>query len=282
MQPEIDALIELQVRRKFIIKMDIANTNMLKALVARMCGFDPNGDEADRKRLWNRASKIVSTVFAGKPQKPEDLAVSRAIAPEMEMMRLMLQPLWARRAEVEDEMERLAAELPVYDRLDIAGFKAIGLAVIIAEAGNLSNYSTVRKLWRRLGLGMAKGHEAHAYSTWRRAGGLSAEDWTLAGYSPKRLGQVFGVVTVPLFMSKARNRYGDVYARRRARTAITHPEWTKGHSDNDARRVMTKALISDLWSEWRRSIGIVAEESSAAPAAATLTWSTPSLQEIAA
>ena len=257
MQPDIDqvcgAIQDLQVRRKFIIKMETANTNMVKALVARMCGFDPNAEETAREKVWTRAGQIVRRALAERQQDEADLPIAKSVAPELEMVRRMLEPLLIRREEVEVEMARLAMELPV--NIQVTGFKAIGLAVIVGEAGNLSNYATIRKLWRRFGLGMAPGHEGKAYSTHRRDGTFAGapDEWIKAGYSPKRLGQVFGVVTVPLFMAKAKNQYGAVYQKRREHTAITHPDWTKGHSDMDARRVMVKAFLADLWREWRRS-----------------------------
>jgi len=41
--------------------------------------------------------------------------------------------------------------------------------------------------------------------------------------------------------------YRVVYDARRAHTATTHPEWTDGHSHNDALRVASKAILRDLW-----------------------------------
>lgn len=46
--------------------------------------------------------------------------------------------------------------------------------------------------------------------------------------------------------------YRLVYERRRAHTAVTHsPDteipWTKGHSQNDALRITSKAILKDLW-----------------------------------
>ena len=38
-----------------------------------------------------------------------------------------------------------------------------------------------------------------------------------------------------------------VYDARRAHTSVTHPEWTDGHAQNDALRVVSKALLKDLW-----------------------------------
>lgn len=41
--------------------------------------------------------------------------------------------------------------------------------------------------------------------------------------------------------------YRVVYDRRRAHTAVTRPDWTDGHSHNDAVRVAAKAILRDLW-----------------------------------
>lgn len=43
--------------------------------------------------------------------------------------------------------------------------------------------------------------------------------------------------------------YRAVYDARRAHTADTHPEWTDGHSHNDALRVVAKEILKDLWRE---------------------------------
>lgn len=41
--------------------------------------------------------------------------------------------------------------------------------------------------------------------------------------------------------------YRVVYDLRRAHTAVTHPEWTDGHSHNDGLRVASKEILKDLW-----------------------------------
>ena len=46
--------------------------------------------------------------------------------------------------------------------------------------------------------------------------------------------------------------YRVVYDRRRAHTAVTHPDWSDGHSHNDALRVASKAFLRDLWREAKR------------------------------
>jgi hypothetical protein len=46
--------------------------------------------------------------------------------------------------------------------------------------------------------------------------------------------------------------YRVVIDQRRTRTAETHPDWTPGHSLNDAMRIASKALLRDLWREAKR------------------------------
>ena len=53
-------------------------------------------------------------------------------------------------------------------------------------------------------------------------------------------------------IKQAKSPYRAVYDQRRTRTAETHPEWTDGHSHNDALRIVAKAVLKDLWIESRR------------------------------
>jgi hypothetical protein len=53
-------------------------------------------------------------------------------------------------------------------------------------------------------------------------------------------------------IKQARSPYRATYDKRRAHTATTHPDWTAGHSHNDAMRVTSKAILRDLWIEARR------------------------------
>src|SRR5215469_2199999 len=77
------------------------------------------------------------------------------------------------------EMERLARTLPVWESFgkDIRGFGVASLAVIVAEAGDLSEYATKSKLWKRMGVAVIEDV---------RQGGLGkgakAEDWIAHGY----------------------------------------------------------------------------------------------------
>jgi len=245
---------ELQAWRKHYIKG--ANRLILAtgAMTRRALGFQPGNEDAAQKELVKRAARIVSDGFSGKPWHEDDQEIGSALASHFAAMSAALDPIERARHQIELDMKRRARALPVWSSWakGVHGFGELGLAVIVGEAGDIGSYRSDDGLKKRLGLAPYFGQ---AYSTWRKEGGLTASTWTEAGYNPARLGQVFGVVTSPLFRAQAtvKGQYHALYLARRERTAITHPEWTKGHSHNDAMRIMTQRLISDLWSEWRRA-----------------------------
>jgi hypothetical protein len=129
----------------------------------------------------------------------------------------------------------------------VRGFGAgVALVRIIGETGDLSNYANPAKVWKRLGLAP---HNGKAYSEWRKKGGLTGQEWVEAGYKPSRRSSIH-VVGDTLLKGNKGGKYRAKYDARKAHTAATHPDWTKGHQHADALRVMEKELVKDLWKEW--------------------------------
>lgn len=247
----IDRLAELQVRRKFYISTVNRQTSAVKALVRRGLGWRYDEDDADREKINGRAARIVSAALAGKDQKPEDEAIFSALSADLAVVSAAIEPCQNARHQIELEMRRIVRKLPIYPWAKaVHGLGELGLAVIIAEAGDLSNYPKKGHLWKRMGLAPFEGK---AYSTWRMKGGLSADEWTAAGYSPRRRAEIYAVISEPLFraQSVAQGPYRAVYDRRREHTASGHSDWTKAHSHMDGLRVMTKIVLRDLWAAWR-------------------------------
>lgn len=171
------------------------------------------------------------------------------------------------RNEYDKNLSVLATRLPVYASFvePLNGMGALGLAQIIGEAGaDLSNYAAPAKLWRRFGLHV---HDGRAFSSWRRSGGLSAEDWSNAGYSPRRRSVIYVIVNSLL---KKPNRYKTLCDERKAierqkaeaaglivaaAADIPKAEHAKyrsmGHIKARAERYVGKRLLRDLWRAWR-------------------------------
>lgn len=164
------------------------------------------------------------------------------------------------RAEVEKQMEKLVKTLPVWSwATTVSGLGAKGVAIIIAEAGtDLRNYATKERLWKRLGLAVINGErqrkvsktsdpegfKEHLYSPARRA-----EMWTLADsmFRQQWAGEKDGVP------AHAKGPYGEIYARRKAHT-MANRDWKQAaHFNNDAKRIMWKAVLKHLWQAWKRT-----------------------------
>jgi hypothetical protein len=283
----IGALIELQSQRVFAIRCQQAIDRPCEAYIAYQHGYSSHLPPAQRLAFFKQAAKIRTDYEKQAKKLRRQLEKARghaaagnqgsdapgsggggqlftddqtgcalsACLPILDASLRAREPFDAMRAEAEGHMERLAATLPVYPRwASVPGLAALGLAVLLAEAGNgLDAYPHWYHLWKRFGLAPYRGG---AMSSWRRQSkGLSKDEWIACGYSPQRRGRMAGDIGASLFFHKARNGYGVVYAARRERTALTHPEWSKQHSDNDARRIMLKALVKDAWRWWREAEG---------------------------
>lgn len=179
----------------------------------------------------------------------------------------------------EKELARLAGQLPVWREFGegVKGFGVLGLAIIVGEAGDLSNYATHSKLWKRMGLAFMEQDGV-------RQGGLpktaSAEDWIRHGYNQKRRSRMWNIGDAII---KSAGPYREVYLarkeyeRKKAEEAgliiLPSAEIAKlvkkgrkyaefrsdGHIHRRAQRVMEKKLLRDLWKAWRRATVEVAE-----------------------
>jgi len=280
MQPDVGSLCvqiqELQVRRKFCIGLMTKQTNAAGGLARRALGFRWDDGEEERMQVAARAAKIVGAAFAGKAQNAENKEVAELLSADLSVVIAALAPLEARRGEIEKAMEKLARQLPAYSFVrSVRGFGDKAFAVLVGEAGDLSLYPKIGKLWKRLGLAP---YESKAYSTWRNekrrnAPPLSAEEWVAAGYSPRRRAEIHSCIGDPMSKHQLTSAeksgtkyghpkgvYGEIYVKRRQETDISHPDWSKDHSRNDALRIMTKAVVADLWSQWREAMGLRTDE----------------------
>ncbi len=248
----IKHLQDLQVRRKFYINATNKLTNTARGLVLRALGFRHDADEKTREGIKARSARIVSAALSGKDMKPEDEAVADKLAVDFVVVAASLKPLVVERNNVEKQMKATAQTLPIAKwATEVRGLGELGLAVIIAEVGDFGLYASADKIFKRLGLAPFAGL---ACSTWRKTknSGLTAEDWIGMGYSPRRRAEIYSCVGEPLFRQQSviGGPYKQRYLARRERTAETHPDWTKGHSHNDALRIMTKCLVEDMYDQW--------------------------------
>lgn len=136
----------------------------------------------------------------------------------------------------------LVRALPVFEWWNAThGLGEIGLAQVIAETGDLSNYANPSRVWKRMGCAVG----ADGKRQRKVKGGEALEQ----GYSPKRH-SVICVITDKLLMKK--NPYKDLYDERKAYLTAKWPDRRKKHLHLDAQRYVGKRLLRELWRAWCR------------------------------
>ncbi len=261
--PDTIALIRgLHRQRRFAMKVQQKLDRSLESFLRiNATEWNPNADEKDREKANREVKAIIERIRAGDAHQ---------FADEVLMCDAARKPADEKRAAAEKAMERAAKLLPVYPWLEaIRGAGALGLATIIAEAGDLSNYAYPAKLWKRLGFAPFDGY---AGSTWKREKwrprALSKDEWIANPFSGERyalMAQIATWLVNAQWIGAAKSKsgegepngpYGEVYAKRRAHTKKTHADWTDGHRRNDALRITMKRFLLDLWNEWDRCAAI--------------------------
>lgn len=150
----------------------------------------------------------------------------------------------------EKNMVRLAMTLPVWDAWakDVHGFGAKGLAVIVGEAGDLSEYATHSKLWKRMGVAVMDGVRQGGLSK-----GAAKEEWIAHGYNRQRRSRLFTIGDSIIKATRQANPYRELYLSRKDVERAKLPEATPMHVHRRAQRYMEKRLLRDLWKAWRRA-----------------------------
>lgn len=268
-------LVELGARRRFAIKSQVRMDNALGAYVRRACGWRRPPDEVGSERASvetanevarKRAARMTRTIEAG--IAPDD-ALASLVSPLILANKQGRSAFDTVRHAAEKEMRRLAKQLPVYPWWrGVKGAGDLGLAIVVAEAGDIGSYKSVAALWKRLGLAVINGERQrkhgdrdlaslHGYSPQRRA-----EIWTLGDamfrHQWSGVDRENGIAAHPI------GPYGEHYGRKKAAymqrvvdTADAPPgpeTWTPKRADNAARRYMTKCLIRDLYGAWRAAM----------------------------
>ena len=240
--PLIGNLTEMHRQRVDLHRAEKSLTLQIKAKCRRLCG----GDKAEADKVYRSMMNGMGHELA-----PSAAAVS---APFIQARSLIAD----QRSDCEKQMKKMAKELPVWSWVkEIRGFGELSLAGIIGETGDLNNYSTPSKLWKRLGLAVINGGRQ------RKVAGVEALEH---GYAPQRRSLVWnlGDTMIKGVIRKVNdddgddtgervslNEYGAIYLARKAYESERVE--TKAHAHNRAKRYMEKRLILDLWKAWRQA-----------------------------
>lgn len=232
--------------------------------------------------LTNRL-KALTKIRRGLPvsAKVSEAMIAETPYPPIDTLLLARGVLRDHLHKLEAQLEKLAPLLPAYASLwtETRGLGALGLALIAGEAGDLAQYDTHSKLWRRFGL-----HVGGGKAFYIRRAGMSKADWKAAGYCPRRRSVIYQITDSLLKgqLKKVTKKasdvrrialgpYGTVYlARKQLEREKAQAEGLKvapaakipekdahkyrsaGHIHNRAVRYVGKKLLRDLWKVWRR------------------------------
>ena len=244
----------LQTQRTAAIKAQRRINSQVNALLARALGFYSLGkaDEKTRKAAWDAADDCRRKLEAGEP--PDDPRAT----PYLGFVMAAAQgrsAFDALRAGYEKIMRKLARELPVWPAVDaIAGVAELGLAVLIGEAGDLSNYPHHKMLWKRMGLAVL-----HGCRQGNPGKDATAEAWIEHGYNKARRSVVWTIGTsicMGAYPAKDGRSAGPTLDSPYMRLLNARKEYELarglklGHAHNRAKRYMEKALLRDIWCLW--------------------------------
>lgn len=258
----IDEIERINRRRNQYIKTKVRTINGGKALLRMAIGAARfTGEQTKEEKEAARKATDKAWAEAIKPESQYHAIV----APILES----LMPLETAQEACEKLLVKLVKRLPVYEWVkSVNGFGDVSFATVVGECGDIGSYRNPSCIWKRMGLAPFEGK---AGSTWRKLGGLSAEQWIEAGYSPKRrsvaynLDKIIGSMGLwrPLIGSDLTdaNYYQRVFAER-ARIEAVKLEMPVTASDkgresytkyvaNRAMRYTQKRLLRELWRAWR-------------------------------
>ena len=235
-------------QRMFCIKTQSKLDRAIESYVRReYTAWSPELPEKERVAENAKAIKIIKAARDG---EGDAALVEMVIANDAAR-----EPFDAMRKKREKAIAQLVRQLSVWESFakPIRGCAEGSLGAIIGEAGDLSNYATHSKLWKRMCVAVLDG---------KRQGnpgkGASADDWIAHGYSPARRSVMWNIGD-PLIKQND-GIYRQLYDMRKLYELARDPEMSKGHAHNRAKRYMEKRLLKDLWRAWRRASSSVAEK----------------------
>ncbi len=262
----IEALIQQHRNRRFAIKTQQKLDRSLESFVRRnFTSWSPDLPEKEAAKQNARVHQIIKMAR----NTDETDAIATLVRPQVEAIDASREIWDQQRAVAEKERLRLVRMLPIAAWLEtVKGAGPSSLADIIGEAGDIGSYATHSKLWKRLGFAP---YDGFAGSTWKRETWrprkLTKEEWIANPFSGERYG-IMRSLSDSMFRanwqgadnknndtgaSRPHGHYGELYARRRAHTKITHEDWSDGHAHADALRYMFKKYLRDLWKAWRKA-----------------------------
>lgn len=242
-------LSELQRIRVAVLKSRQAIDNRLRATVATVMGYHAGLDPEARKAAHAKAQELIDAIGDDCNCADDSRRVASRVSGIVKNTGIARAGFQTFLSALELEMTKLAKSLPVAEWVkSVRGFGLLNLAIIVGECGDLSGYANPAKVWRRMGCAPFNGKMG---STWKRKGGLSAEQWTEYGYCQRRRAIAFCLADCLIKSNDGdyRKRYDDVKA---AKLVLEDEAWPKLRCHLHASLLTAKRAMRDLWRAWHK------------------------------
>jgi len=254
----IKMLVVAQRKRSNIIRAANMSRSNCVHFIANSLGYNSYQDQKERQAKFKEAKLILKDAGNGLPKKYNK--IMKDFGDFILSRKNDLEELDKYKTLVEQQMETYAKRLPVCEWwITEKGRSYTGLALIVGEAGDLSNYANPAKLWKRFGVAVLDGI---------RQGGLSknatAEQWIEHGYNKKRRSVLWTIGDSLLKTNGKTGKYKRIYDERKKfemkrlkKVWVADGKKAKsfkpGHAHRRAQRYMEKRLLVDLWNEWNKN-----------------------------
>lgn len=240
-----------QVLRRFYIRNQNQLKNRIGGLARWQLGWRLDLPEKERDAITTKALTMIKEMRAGDVSGPE----KENLWPHLVIVDRALEPFETPREEITESMMELARQTPGMAVINqTLGVTELGLAVILGEAGNPSEYPNIQKFWKYLGWApeekYPKGEKREGRKVPRR-----------------RKGEVYGVIVPCLIQAQtrivrdkngkdtgrriARGPEGELYLERKAMYLARFIEEGRKNPKADAEklalRVMLKAFLAKIW-----------------------------------
>lgn len=265
----VDAIVVEHRKRVFLIKQRVRIGNALGAFIRTQLGWSLNIPEKEREAIRKQAEKIVDAKGVGTDFEWIITANNQAC-----------ESFDKSETDIEKTLKKLVHGLPVWQTWakNVIGLSELGVATIVGEAGDLSNYPKKGHLYKRMGVALVDDI---------RQGGLPrdapAAAWIEHGYNRERRARLYGFIGVPLIKCtaqpatdtrKARDAspYREAYDKRKlyeiakveaaGMTVKPASEIPKAEADRyvsemcihrRSQRYMEQRLLKHLWQAWKRA-----------------------------
>ena len=246
-----ETLRNLQVIRRHYIRNQTRLNNSISGLARWQLGWRLDLPKKERDAITTKAKAMIEEMRAGDMTGPG----KDALWPHLFIVDRALEPFEMPREETTENMMELAGQTPGMSVINkTLGVTELGLAVILGEAGNPSEYPNIQKFWKYLGWAPEKEYPKGEKREGRKV-------------PRRRKGEVYGVIVPCLIQAQtrivrdkngkdtgrriARGPEGELYLERKAMYLARFIEEgrknPKADADKLAVRVMLKAFLAKIW-----------------------------------